>query len=126
MHTIDTPKIEIRGSGFAISLFIFPLDSFNRSAHCSIMHADIFCYIFYCVRGWFFVALQKYKTRGRFVCHILRIYIYLIKSPPAVKRISLFQFFYILILIRQRFQKTLLFYENRDFNFNLKKVIRLF
>ena len=26
------------------------------------------------------------KTRGRFVCHILKIYIYLIESPPAVKR----------------------------------------
>jgi len=29
------------------------------------------------------------KTRGRFVCHILRIYIYLIKSTPGVKRIGL-------------------------------------
>ena len=44
-----------------------------------------------------FLNLFK-KTRGRFVCHILRIYIYLIESPPAVKRISPFQFFYILIL----------------------------
>jgi len=31
----------------------------------------------------------KEKTRGRFVCHIIRIYIYLIESPPVVKRISL-------------------------------------
>ncbi len=49
---------------------------------------------------------------GRFVCHILRIYIYLIESPPAIKRISLFQFFYILILIRQKVYKILLFLKN--------------
>ena len=36
----------ILGSGLAISLFIFPLDFFNRSAHGSIMHANIFYYIF--------------------------------------------------------------------------------
>jgi len=36
----------IIGSGLAISLFIFPLNFFNRSAHGSIMHSGIFCYIF--------------------------------------------------------------------------------
>jgi len=56
------------------------------------------------------------KIGGRFVCHILRIYIYLIKSPPLVKRISHFQFFYILILIRQWVYKTLLF-ERKVFGF---------
>jgi hypothetical protein len=53
------------------------------------------------------------KTRGRFACHILRIYIYLIVSSLTVKRICLFQFFYILILIRQRFIKS----------FFLKKIV---
>ena len=72
---------DIKGSSLAISLFIFPLDSFNRSTHCK-------------------------NTRGRFVCHILRIYIYLIESPVTVKRISLFQFFYISILIRQKILKS--------------------
>ena len=52
------------------------------------------------------------KTRGRFVCHILRIYIYLIVSPPVIKRINIFQFFYTLILIRQKVYKTLLFLKN--------------
>lgn len=33
------------------------------------------------------------------LCHALKIYIYLIESPPAIKKISLFQFFYSLILI---------------------------
>ena len=45
----------------------------------------------------------KMETRRPFVCHILRIYIYLIESPPGVKRISPFQLFYILTLMRQRF-----------------------
>ena len=35
------------GSGLAISLFILPLDFSNGSAHCSIMYANIFCYIFW-------------------------------------------------------------------------------
>ena len=43
--------------------------------------------------------------------HTSKIYIYLIESPPAFKRI-LFQFFYILILIRQKVYKTLLFLKN--------------
>jgi len=61
------------------------------------------------------------KTRGRFVCHTLIIYIYLIKSPLAVKKISLFQFFYTLILIRQMFQKILLFLKNSCETQNIKK-----
>ena len=44
-------------------------------------------------------------------CHTSRNYIYLIKSLPAVKRISLLQFFYILILLRQKVYKVLLFEE---------------
>ncbi len=45
--SIDTLKVYVfMGSGLAISLFIFPLNFSNRSAHGSIMHADIFCYIF--------------------------------------------------------------------------------
>ena len=55
-------------------------------------------------------------SRGHFVCHILGIYIYLIESPPAVKGISLLQFFYILILIQQKVYKTLLF-ERKVFSF---------
>ena len=50
-----------------------------------------------------FAEVLQGKTRGRFVCHILRIYIYLIESPPEDNRISLFRFVYILMLIRQRF-----------------------
>jgi len=47
--------------------------------------------------------------QGTVLCHTSKIYIYLIESPPAVKKISLFQFFYILILIRQKVYKILLF-----------------
>jgi len=46
-----------------------------------------------CIRGRFFVTLQKYIFT-------------LIESPPAVKKISLLQFFYILILIRQKVLKN--------------------
>ncbi len=49
------------------------------------------------------------KTRGSFVCHILRIYIYPIESPPAFKRISIFRFSFTLIIIRQKVYKILLF-----------------
>jgi len=51
---------------------------------------------------------NKY-VREQFFGHTSRIYTYLIESPLAVERISLFQFFYILILIRQRFYKILFF-----------------
>ena len=32
----------------------------------------------------------KMETGGHFACHISRMYIYLIESPPAVEKISLF------------------------------------
>ena len=35
-------------------------------------------------------AEQEYMCQETFICQTSRIYIYLIKSPPAVKRISLF------------------------------------
>jgi len=83
-------------------------------------------------QAFYFIYFKK--TRGRFVCHIC-IYIYLIESPPTVKRISPFRFFYTLILIRQKVCKILLFFgNNRDsylstfflglpFGFNLKSLL---
>jgi len=46
----ETKEVDYEGIfstlwGLAISLFIFPLDFFNHSAHCGMMHTDIFCYI---------------------------------------------------------------------------------
>jgi len=54
--------------------------------------------------------------QGMVLCHTSRIDIYLIESSPAVKRISIFQFSFTLILIRQKFYKTLLF-ERKVFSF---------
>jgi len=58
--------------------------------------------------------------------HFQDIYAHLIESPPAVKRISLFQFFYTLILMRQKIYKTLLFckkyFKIKNLkNYNVKK-----
>jgi hypothetical protein len=50
--------------------------------------------------------------QGTVLYHTLKIYIYLIESPPAVIKINIFKFFYIQILIRQKVYKILLFCEN--------------
>jgi len=73
-------------------------------------------YHFSSSRSILLIALLTVKGQGDvFLYYILRIYIYLIESPPAFKIISPFQFFYILILIRQRFLKILLFLKNKVF-----------
>ena len=36
--------------------------------------------------------INKIMCQGTVLCHTSRIYIYLIESPPAVKRISIFNF----------------------------------
>ena len=53
--------------------------------------------------------MSNNKTRGRFVCHILRIYIYLIESLPAVKRINLFNFSTLLYKYDKRLIKSFFF-----------------
>ena len=72
-------------------------------------------------RHLFINFLLILKDKATVLCHALRIYIYLIESSPAVKRISRFQFFYTLILIRQKVYKILLFLKNSCEMQNLRK-----
>ena len=75
---------------FSTFLFIFLPRKYNL--HSSLLGVSLT--LTFCITLVLSFHIQAYtlhrdKTKGRFVCHILRIYIYLIESPSAVKRISL-------------------------------------
>lgn len=87
---------------------MIPGDTSFPNSNCDLikLRGQVLKYHFLSSRSIF---LNFFICQGTVLCHTLRIYIYLIVSPPAVKIISLFQFFYTLILIRQKVYKTLLF-----------------
>jgi hypothetical protein len=90
-----------------------PLKYFDKILNTEILRGQVLKYHFLSSRSILLIALLTVKIQGDvFLYHILEIYIYLIESLPAVKRISPFQFFYILILIRQKVYKILLFLKN--------------